>query len=111
MQKMLVRLIVVVGMILMGYWLYVRFTDENSIKARKEHVVLIQAEAERVQRKATKERNQRFGHKITYFEDTRTGFCFAHTWIGAGNGGPTMSTVECTDKVRELINKSTHPID
>lgn len=41
-----------------------------------------------------------------YFQDARTGQCFAYMWRSRGHlceGGPSLAGVECSDQVLELI--------
>lgn len=53
--------------------------------------------------------NQQFADEISaqilYFQDKKTGLCYAYYWGGAGNGGPALTLVP-RDKVEQfLINK------
>lgn len=42
--------------------------------------------------------------KLIYFEDPRTGICFAYVWTGAGWGGGTITAVNC-NAVNKILSK------
>jgi hypothetical protein len=94
-----------------GFLVYKSTTDVRSIQARLESTRLMQKEVEKRQRENIKNRNRQLGNNLIYFEDIKTGLCFAIVWIGTSNGGPAMSEVDCTKKgVRELIDNGTGTI-
>ncbi len=39
---------------------------------------------------------------LVYTRDTKTGLCFAVTWVGSNRGGPAMTNVPCDVLVRTL---------
>lgn len=47
---------------------------------------------------------ENIGAGLTYFQDKRTGLCFAYHWGGAGNGGPAMTLVPREKVEKYLIN-------
>lgn len=60
----------------------------------------------REQAEREKRENQRtvaaIEKEMFYFQDKRTGLCYAYYWGGAGNGGPAMTLVP-REKVQEFL--------
>ncbi len=60
---------------------------------------------EKIAENNAQERGQYYGNKLEYFQDSRTGLCFAFMWVGDSSyGGPAMSNVSCTEDVKKLVS-------
>lgn len=48
-------------------------------------------------------RLQKARGNLIYFKDHDVGICFAFTWVGDGQGGPALATVDCGQVQHKLM--------